>query len=428
MFRVLVFPSCNEPGLEIINSLARSNKITLFGGSSVEVEYDPSRVLLKNYIVCPKYPCSDFKERMETLLEEHQIDLVFPTVDVLVAEFSSWRLPRTTFVTPNSEAARLFLSKSKTYERLKDIVAVPRLYDLTTFELPAYAKPEIGSGSRGAVVINTIDDLHIALQEGLLVMEYLPGDEFTVDCFNDLQGRLRFSHVRVRGRIGRGIALGTKGVFLAEIEEAVTRISEHVRIEGPWFAQFKINREGRPVLLEVNCRVAGSMTLTRLSGVNIPLLSAFLFMGYDIEIPPLIDGVLLNRCLRNLCETKEFQWVIWDLDDTLLRKDGKPDPDAIACVYDLNNRGLTQLLITKNPDADRVLKTHKLPNFFIEIRSTDDKLAELERIMATYDIGAETCIMVNDSMTENLAIQKRFPQLRVITPAMLDLLGREKIF
>jgi predicted HAD superfamily phosphohydrolase YqeG len=427
MIKVLVFPSCNEPGLEIINSLAYSNKIMLFGGSSVEIEYDPSRLLLRKHLVCPHYSDPDFKERMEELLEEHQIDLVFPTVDLLVAEFSSWRLPHTTFVAPNSEAAHLFLSKSKTYERLKGIVPVPRLYDPTTFELPAYAKPDIGSGSRGGMVLNTEAELRLAFEKGLLVMEYLPGDEFTVDCLNDLKGCLRFSHVRIRGRIGRNIALGTKGIFVAEIEEAVKRIAEEIRIEGPWFAQFKISREGRPVLMEVNCRVAGSMTLTRLSGVNIPLLSVFMFMGYEVEIPRLIPGVLLNRCLRNLCEMGEFQWVIWDLDDTLIRKDGKPNPEAIACLYDLHNRGVAQLLLTRNPNADRLLAVHRIPNFFIDVRSAEDKLTELERLVRTHGIRLEACIVVNDSMTENLVIQKRFPQLRVITPAMLDLLGKEKV-
>ncbi|MEM2126485.1 MAG: ATP-grasp domain-containing protein [Candidatus Methanomethylicaceae archaeon] len=428
MIRVLVFPSCNEPGLEVINSLACSNKIMLFGGSSVDVEYDPSRLLLKNHLACPSYYDSGFREMMEKLIEEHQIDVVFPTMDLLVAEFSRWHLPRTRFITPNSETAHLFLSKLRTYERLQGLVPVPRLYDFTNFELPAYAKPDIGSGSRGGMVVNTRDELQMALEKGLLVMEYLPGAEFTVDCLNDLNGRLRFLHVRLRGKIGRNIALGTKGVFIAEVEDAVRRIAEEIRIEGPWFAQFKMDREGRPVLIEVNCRIAGSMTLTRLSGVNIPLLSVFLFLGYEVEIPRLIPDVLLNRCLRNLCEVKEFRWVIWDLDDTIIRKDGKPNPEAIACLYDLNNRGVTQLLLTKNPDADRLLKLHRIPIFFVEVRSTDDKLAELERLMTTYGIEPETCIVVNDSMTENLAIQKRFPQLRVITPAMLDMLGREKIF
>ncbi|MFL5111983.1 MAG: hypothetical protein ACJ8DG_03340 [Microvirga sp.] len=44
--RVLVFPSANEPGLEILQALAKSNKIELLAGSSFDRAYDPSRVLV----------------------------------------------------------------------------------------------------------------------------------------------------------------------------------------------------------------------------------------------------------------------------------------------------------------------------------------------------------------------------------------------
>ncbi|MCS6862928.1 MAG: ATP-grasp domain-containing protein, partial [Abditibacteriales bacterium] len=346
MWRVLVFPSCNEPGLEIITSLAKSNKIALFGGSSYNLDYDPSRLILKNHLLCPDYYDRHFKRDFQKVIDDYQIDIVFPSMDVLVAEFSRWRLPNTTFIVTNTEAATLFLSKSKTYERLKNVVPVPRLYDADHVEFPAYAKPDCGSGSREAMMINTDEELHLARKRGLLISEFLPGDEFTVDCLNDLNGRLLFSNVRVRGHIGRGIALGTRDVFYPEISDNVRRIAQEVRIEGPWFAQFKISRDGQPKLMEVNARVAGSMSLTRLCGVNIPLMSVFLFKGYEVRVPQARTGVLLNRCLRNLGEVNDFKWVIWDWDDTILRKDGKPDPDVIACLYDYNNRGIKQILIS----------------------------------------------------------------------------------
>jgi hypothetical protein len=77
MFRILVFPSCNEPGLEVIHSLWKNNKITLYGGSSYDVEYDPARLLLKNYIECPGYYDRECREQFQKILREHQIDVVF---------------------------------------------------------------------------------------------------------------------------------------------------------------------------------------------------------------------------------------------------------------------------------------------------------------------------------------------------------------
>src|SRR6476619_3984645 len=71
LFRVLVFPSANEPGLEIIRSL---------GGSSYEVEYDPSRPLLRNHLRCPALGEPGFRDELERLLRENEINVLFPTV------------------------------------------------------------------------------------------------------------------------------------------------------------------------------------------------------------------------------------------------------------------------------------------------------------------------------------------------------------
>ena len=68
MFRVLVFPSCNEPGLEIIHALAKSNKITLFGGSSIDPQYDPSRQIVENYLTLPWHHDEQFDYKVRSAL------------------------------------------------------------------------------------------------------------------------------------------------------------------------------------------------------------------------------------------------------------------------------------------------------------------------------------------------------------------------
>ncbi len=427
MIRVLVFPSCNEPGLEVVHALLKSNKLAVYGGSSGAAEYDPSAALLKHHLRCPYLGTAGFATEFRRQLSEHRIDLVFPTVDSLVAEFSTWSVPGTGFITPNPETARLFLSKSRTYDRLAKVVAVPEVYPGPAVPFPAYAKPDVGSGGKGHVLVTGEADLAQARSRNLLITEYLPGDEFTVDCLNDLSGRLLFANVRLRGQIGRGIALGTKGVLQTAIADSVRKIAETVSIEGPWFAQFKLDAAGHPKLLEVNPRVAGSMTLTRLMGVNIPLASVFLFRGYPLEIPEPVGGVVLNRCLRNLSVVNDFRWVIWDLDDTLIRKDHKPDPDLMACLFDFQNRGIRQALVTKNLAARALLAKHQIPNFFADICATDDKLEGLRQLLDRHRIAPAGCIVVNDSFTEKLALQQAYPELRIVTPDAVDLMGREKL-
>ncbi len=427
MYRAIVFPSCNEPGLEIANALIKSNKVHLFGGSSFEVEFDPSRMILRNHLPCPKLDSTGFREEFKQLLFVHGIDTVFPATDNLVEEFSKWQVEGVTFITANPDTAKLVTSKSRVYERLVGVIPVPEIYTADTVVFPAYAKPDVGAGSRGHSVVRNRQECDVAIADGLLLTEYLPGEEFTVDCINDLQGRLLFCGPRLRGRIGRGISLGTKTITCSRIEEYVRMIAERIRIEGPWFAQFKVSRSGQLTLMEINARVGGSMTMTRLAGVNIPLLALFLYKGLEVEVPSLLPGMVLNRCLVNHIEGKDFSCVLWDLDDTLLRKDGKPDPEAMASLFDCHNRGIKQLLLTKNPNVHALLTAHGIPLFFDEVLYAEDKLFAVRPLLNRHGILAEDCVAVNDSNTEKLALQHMLPRLRVIGPDALEVLGREKV-
>lgn len=422
---VFVFPACNEPGLEIIQALRKSNKITLFGGSSGKGQYDPARLFLEHYVDCPHYLAPDFRKRFERILSDRGIDVVFPAWDPMVAVCSEMRVAGVSFVTPRAEVAHLFLSKRATYDRLRGVVPVPRLYTPENIRFPLFVKPDRGSGSRGSYVVGSRAELSAVIGDDALLCEYLPGDEYTVDCLSDLAGALLFANVRVRASIGRGVALGTRPVDEPAIMRQVEAVSATLRIEGPWFAQFKKNEAGEPVLLEVNARVGGSMTLTRLAGVNIPLIATFLYSGHDIRIPRLRDDIVLNRCLRNLCECAPFDWVIWDLDDTLLRKDGKPDPDVVGCLYDLHNRGKSQLLLTRNPGAQELLRRHQVPDFFTDVCISEEKAEALAGLAALHGIVMDRCVMVNDSYSERFLIEDVFPQLRIVAPDAIEYLGRE---
>ena len=423
--RVLVFPTINEPGMEIVHSIIKSNKVEVYGGSSYKTEYDPSRLLLKNFFDLPPLGAPDFESSLRTFLAEHSIDLVFPTVDSLVAEFSRWEGP-SRFVTPDPEVADIVSSKRKTYARLEHAVPVPTIYD-DGVPYPAFAKPDRGAGSRDATLIRDANELTVARSSGLMITEWLPGAEYTIDCVSDMQGRLLHSSARIRGQISRGISLGTKREVNPIFNTYAAAISDELKIRGPWFAQFKTDQHGRLKLLEVNARVAGSMALTRYSGVNIPLMSVFLFMGFDVKVPQPVGNVTLNRCLENFVEGAPFDALIWDLDDTLIRKDGKPDPECIFYLFDCANRGKRQFLVSKNADVAGVLAKHQIPQVFGRVVQTGDKIEEIVRLIEGESLDVGRLIVINDSHTELFSLQRRVAGIRIIGPGELANLGREQI-
>jgi hypothetical protein len=331
-------------------------------------------------------------------------------------------------VVPNARTAELVLSKRQTYEALREVVKTPRLYGADDHvRYPAFAKPDRSSGSKDAVRVDDGTDLAAARRRGLLVSEYLPGREYTVDCLNDLEGNLLLAHPRLRGRVGSGIALGSWHDGREDLVKACRGIARTLRIEGPWFAQFKEDEAGNATLVEVNTRVAGSSGFTRLSGANIPLMSVFLYTGETVRVPPVTSGLVVNRNLTNHVEGLEFDWVIWDLDDTLVRKDGKVDPESVACLLDCHNRGKRQILVTKNTSPVETLTRLHIPNVFEAIHQTDRKADETLRAIEQHEISIARCVVVNDSFTELFELHELEPRLRTVTPDALSALGREGI-
>ncbi len=428
MTRVFVFPTVNEVGLEIVEALRKSNKIELFGGSSYDTMHDPARQLLRHFEPCPGYDETDFEPKFRSILDRLGIDLVFPAWDKLIGMFAAWKPGRARFIVPNAATAQLVLSKTQTYAALRDAVKTPKLYgpgDRVLF--PAFAKPDRSSGSKDAYRVDDGVDLAAARKRGLLVSEYLPGREYTVDCLNDLKGNLLLAHPRLRGRIGSGIALGSRHDGRDELIAQCRAIAAALRIEGPWFAQFREDAAGVPTLVEVNTRIAGSSGFTRLSGANLPLMSVFLYLGQDVRVPPIAPGLIVNRNLANQVEGPAFSWVIWDLDDTLVRKDGKVDPESVACLLECHNRGKRQILVTKNKSPEATVARLHIPDVFERIHQTDRKIDEIVKVIESNRIPLHECVVVNDSYTEMFELHARLPGLRCVTPDALSVLGREGI-
>ncbi|OGG09737.1 hypothetical protein A2154_00030 [Candidatus Gottesmanbacteria bacterium RBG_16_43_7] len=428
LFRVLVFPSCNEPGLEIIHALTKSNKVVLFGGSSGDTAIDPSKNILRYHLKIPSLYDRKFRGKFIEILKRHKINYVFPTVDALVAEFSTWKVKGVTFLVTDTISAKLAMSKSALYKRLAGIIPVPQLYsDRKEISYPAFAKFDGFAGAKGAFVVRNAVDLAKAERDKMIVCQYLEGDEYTVDAVSDLGGKLLFHNARKRSKIGRSIALGTKSVKRRDISKYMHKIARELKIRGPWFAQFKSDGKGQLILLEVNCRMGGSSTLTRLSGVNIPLLSLFLFAKYDVQVAKVSQALEINRALTNYTDPLKLKAVFWDLDDTLIRKDGKTDPDSIACLYDLYNRGTRQILISRKPDVRALSVKYKLPPIFRDIQCSSDKVKTIRNYLRQNNLPAPAVAVINDSNIENRALQKAFPKMLIVTPECLERLGREKI-
>lgn len=144
-------------------------------------------------------------------------------------------------ITSELETVRLCWSKIKTYKYFSEFGFVPQFFEanqnvnLDCVELPLFLKPDIGQGSKGAIKINSIEELnyHNKRNSEIVNCEYLPGKEFTVNCFTDYKGNLRVFNMRNRIRINFGISVNSKILKLDnEVYEIANIINKKLRLRG----------------------------------------------------------------------------------------------------------------------------------------------------------------------------------------------------
>lgn len=408
--QVLVFPCGSEVGLELHNALKDISFIRLIGASSME---DHGRFVYQNYVGdVPFIDAPDFLEKFNAVLERERVDYIYPAMDQVIYVLSQLREKlRAALIAPGHDAVCVCRNKARTYERLKGLSFVPRTYQSPeeVEKFPVIIKPEEGYGAKGFQILDAREKLARTLAESAVpnvICEYLSGEEYTVDCFTDRHGTLRYASCRSRGRIRNGIsvssALQARDERIGEIAE---QISERIPMRGAWFFQLKRDSFGEYKLLEAATRVAGTMCLERAVGVNLPLLSVFDAMGYDVEIACQFDCAQVDRALYNTFRLpKRFSEVYVDFDDTITVH-GKVNCQLMRYLYQCVNEDIPLRLVTKHEGniLEDLGKCRISPGLFAEIIT----LGRTEK-KADYICPKPDALFLDDSYSERRGIAQAF--------------------
>lgn len=372
-FNILVFPCGSEIGLEIHRSLKFSRHITLYGANSVD---DHGRFVFENYDSgLPFFNEDGFIDELKALIKEHSIDAVYPAMDAVIAFLKDKEDELgCKVIAPSKEVTEICVSKIKTYNLLSESILVPKVYP--SFEevdqFPVFLKPDIGYGSRGVLKVSTIEEGqdHLSRYPTCLISEYLPGKEYTVDCFTDRNGKLLYHGARERKRVMNGISVNTVPFEerKQEIAEIVETVNAKIPFSGAWFIQLKENSEGELALLEIAARLGGSSSLNRNLGVNFALLSVFNTFGLDVEVFTNGYAIELDRALDNKYKLSiSYDTVYCDFDDCLIFGD-KVNTQLLSFLYQCFNDRKKLILVTKHErDIHETLGQMRLNSIFDEI-------------------------------------------------------------
>jgi len=405
---VLVFPCGSEIGLEIHNALKFVKNINLYGGSSVS---DHGKFVYRNYIEgIPSVEDDNFVTALNEIIREYKIDYVFPAHDSVVLKLAQNKeLIDAEVVTSDKLTCEICRSKGKTYEYFKDEDFVPYMYSNLeeVKQYPVFLKPDVGQGSKGVALARNYEEAayHLAKNNNLLILEYLPGKEYTIDCFTDRNGEIRFLGMRERKRVKSGISVNSVSLqHNGEIRRIAEKINEKLEFQGVWFFQVKEDTDGKLKLLEIAPRIAGTMSLYRNVGVNFALLSIFDRMGYDLDIISNDFSIEVDRALVNRFSLDiNYDRVYIDFDDTITLN-GKVNPYTMMFLYQCLAYEKEIILITKHErqilETLRALKVDvNIFNEVIHISKDDEKYKYVKN-----DVPS---IFIDDSFSERKKIKDK---------------------
>lgn len=406
---VLVFPCGSEIGLEIHKSLSFSTHFEVYGGSSAD---DHGKFVYKNYIGgLPSVDESSFIEKLNGIVDRYNIDYIIPAHDSVVLKLAQEKeigTLKAEVVTSPASTCEIARSKLKTYKTLAKILPTPKIYesvgDVTEADLPIFLKPEVGQGSKGVHVAQTLNDIKFYIQKdpSLLLLEYLPGKEYTVECFSNRKRELLFCEGRERVRVQNGISVNTVTVNDERFKSIADKINKAIKLRGAWFFQVKENSMGELILLEIAPRIAGTMALIRAKGINLILLSLFDCLGYDIDVIKNSYKIVVDRALENTYQhNMEYDHVYIDFDDLVIFKD-KVNPNVIAFIYQCLNNGIKIHLLTRHrEDLNHSLSKYRLNTVF------DDLLWLKEGDEKHQYIREKNAIFIDDSFAERKKVHDK---------------------
>lgn len=422
---VLVFPCGSEIALEVYRSVNKCNHFNLIGGSSCD---DHGKFVYENYIDgIPYITEENFIPVIARIVKEQNIDVIFPAMDSVI-EILKRNENRIGCKVVSSElnTTQICLSKTTTYKNLMDSILTPKLFTSIedVKEYPVFVKPDVGYGSRGAKKCKNKLELlnHLEDNPTSVICEYLPGEEYTVDCFTNFNGELLCAYPRIRARIMNGISVNTKPVFdNGEFINYAKKINSKIKFNGAWFFQVKRNVKGELVLLEIAARFGGSSSLFRAKGINFALMSLYNIFGIPVSINENKYQVEMDRALDNKYKIDiSYNEVFVDFDDCIYLNQKTVNEELIAFLYKCLNKDIKITLLSKHDDIN--LEPLSLILEKLRIKQLFDRIIHISVQDQKYKyIDNKKAIFIDDSFAERNEVFQKLG-LNVFSIDMIEIL------
>ena len=146
---------------------------------------------------------------------------------------------------------------------------------------------------------NTMEELLATLKEKdtmpeMMAMEYLPGTEGSVDLLAE-NGSILYMAYRENTVNLHSIPQAGELKDNPEAYEIAEKVISALDLTGNADLDFKNNAEGHPVIMEINPRIAATMKIFKMGGLNLPYLRIKHLLGEELPKVEVKYGIKMKR-------------------------------------------------------------------------------------------------------------------------------------
>jgi len=311
--RVLITDASHRNALAAVRALGKNDIYLVVGGTNKLGPAFFSTYCKKRYLYSNPDEEGKFVKDLITIIKKEKIDVLLPIgieACVIISKNKQKFTKLTNLALSDYNTFLKAHDKSKTMKIANKIgVPCPKTFYPRSFEdakqkaektgYPLILKSRKGSAYSGVKIVNNIAELRQKYYELVkndiknddiydnrhpMVQEYIPGDIYDVCIFAD-HGRIikavtqkRLKTLPVTG--GAGIwNITTDNLGLMEYNK---KLIKTMKYHGPAQIEFKLDKKGKPRLMEINPKFWGTLDLSIQAGVNFPLIATKVAMGHKV--------------------------------------------------------------------------------------------------------------------------------------------------
>lgn len=307
---VLITAVGGPTGLGILKCLQNIDNIRLIG-ADIKINNAGYSFCEKIYCVPRITDIENYKREIVKIIETEKIDVIFPTLQDEISIYQEFRKQiKSEVALPISDNLEILVDKVKLYEFLENTkleAIIPKYFAFQynnelkelvdkNFSKEKYVcvKDVQGHGGLGVAILTNRENFLKAIKSGnnkifnftdyfdvnsdnkRMVMEYLNGQEYSVDVLLH-HGEVIVTVPRKRKRVSNGVVIEGTVEFNEEIINLAKAVAKIIARNGFINLQF-INSAKGYKLTDVNARFCGSQVMSYGAGVNFP----HLFIQYNL--------------------------------------------------------------------------------------------------------------------------------------------------